>query len=77
MLQRKRQTRCRRISIGRLGNNRAMQQTAPGQATTVHPMDRINDSRRTADSDMLTLPRRKRANAPRMTASGTIETMPR
>ena len=62
---------------GRVGNNRSMQQTAPGDITTVNPMDPINDSRRANDSDMLTLPRRNRANAPRMPVSGTIEVMPR
>lgn len=40
-------------------------------------MDPINDSRRANDSDMLTLPRRKRAHVPIMPVSGTIETMPR
>ena len=63
--------------IGATTTNRSMQQTAPGQVTTVNPMDPINDSRRANDSDMLTLPRRNRANAPRMPASGTIEAMPR
>lgn len=42
--------------------------TAPSEVTTVNPMDPINDSRRTTDSPMLNI-RRKRATAPPASAT--------
>lgn len=52
----------------------AMQQTAPGDITTVNPMDPVNDSRRTTDSQMLDLRRKGKAAVPAV--SGAIETKP-
>ncbi|MES2801328.1 MAG: hypothetical protein V4654_02450 [Bdellovibrionota bacterium] len=57
------------------GGPSSVEQTEPGQVTTVNPMDPVNDSRKANDSQMLDI-RRKRAMAPPVSATAEPTTEP-